>query len=126
VLIIKDDIVFNSDTLCNITKDTSCIIYDSKQQIDSQNIGVTVINGHATVFSYDLPDKWCQIVYLTDKDRKILQGICNKRERSKMYLHEALDLMLQRIGKIKAIEPVNMEIMKIDTSKHLLQIRETQ
>jgi choline kinase len=126
VLIIKDDIIFNDDTFYAISKNQSCLIYDSKDQIDGGNIGVTVINGFATTFSYDMTNKWCHIVYLTEKDMKILRTICSKRDRARMYLHEGLDLMLQRVGKIQAIEPKSMEIVKIDTSKHLLQLQATQ
>ena len=126
VLILKDDIVFNTETFCEISRDQSCLIYDSKNQIDESNIGVTVINGYATAFSYDIEDKWCHIVYLTVKDVTVLKNICNKRDRSKMYLHEALSIMLQRKGKLRAIEPSNMEIVKIDTSTHLIQLQENQ
>jgi len=126
VLILKDDIIFNNDTFCAITKGQSCLIYDSKERIDSSNVGVTVINGYVTTFSYDMTNKWCHIVYLAEKEIKILRTICNKRDRARMYLHEALDMVLQRVNKIQAIEPANMEIVKIDTSRHLQQLQATQ
>jgi choline kinase len=125
ILILKDDIIFNDETLCSISKHESCLIYDSQDQIDASNIGVTVIENYATTFSYDIPTKWCHIVYLTEKDQQLLRNICNKRERNRMYLHEALELMLQKTGKILAIEPTNMEIVKIDNSRHLIQLQAT-
>jgi len=124
VLVIKDNIVFNEDTLYCISKDQGCLIYDSNNQIDTSNIGLTVIDGYATTFAYEIEDKWCHIAYLTKRETQILRTICNKRERGKMYLHEALDITLQRIGKMRAIEPVNMEIVKIDNSRHLSQLQE--
>ena len=124
ILVLKDDVIFNNETLCNISKQKSCLIYDSQDRIEHTNIGVTVINGYATTFSYGLSDKWCHIVYLTKKETNILRAICAKRENSKMYLHEALNLMLKRTGHITAIEPSNMDIIKIDTSQHLLQIQD--
>ena len=126
VLILKDSILFNVDTLCNISKNNSCLLYDSKNQIDKSNIGVTIIDGYATVFSYDIDTKWCHIVYLIKRDTKLLRAICNKKDRAKMYLHEALELMLQRTGKMCAIEPTAMEIVKIDTSRNLQQLWDTQ
>jgi len=126
VLILKDDIIFNDDTLCTISKNESCLIYDSKEQIDESNIGVTVVGNYATTFAYEIPTKWCHIVYLTEREQRAIRAICSKRERSRMYLHEALDLMLQKTGKIRALEPTNMEIVKIDTSKHLIQLQATQ
>jgi len=124
VLIIKDDIIFNQDTLYSISKENSCIIYDSSNRIDSNNIGVTVVNNYATYFSYDIDTKWCHILYLTQKENKILKNLCNKKDRAKMYLHEVLNLMLNKIGKIKAIEPTNMDIIKIDTSKNIPVLQE--
>jgi len=124
VLIIKDDIIFNRDTLYSISQGQSCLIYDSQHQIDSSNIGVTIVDSKATIFSYDIPTKWCHIVYLTGKELKIVKGLCYPRERSRMYFFEILNMMLERIGAIKAIEPTNMEIVKIDTSRNLLQLQE--
>lgn len=119
VLIIKDDIIFNPETFKDISKDQSCIIYDSKGQIDDGNVGVTVVNEYATIFSYDISTKWCHIVYLIGKDFKITKMLCNNRERSRMYFFEVLNMLLNKIGQIRAIEPVNMEIIKIDTSRDL-------
>lgn len=124
VLIIKDDIVFNNQTLCEVSKNNSCLIYDSKNQIDDFNIGVTVVDGKANYFSYEISDKWCHIVYLTKKEVDLLRNICSKRDRSKMYLHEALNILLHKVGSIRAIEPTKMEIVKIDTSRHLTQLQE--
>ena len=123
VLIIKDDIVFNEDTLADISKDKSCIIYDSKGQIDSDNIGATIVDGYATTFAFEMPDKWCHIVYLVQKELKILRTLCNNKEHNRMYLFELLKIMLDRIDKIKAIEPTNMEIIKIDNSRDLNKLR---
>lgn len=122
VLIIKDDIVFNSETLNEISKDTSCIIYDTKNQIDANNVGVTVVDNYATIFSYDIPTKWCHIAYLTNKELKIVQHLANNRDRHKMFFFELLNLMLKKTNKIHAIEPKNMEIVKIDASKNLTQL----
>jgi choline kinase len=123
VLIIKDDIVFNLETFREISKDKSCVIYDSKQQIDSDNIGVTVVDGNATTFSFDIDSKWCHIAYLTIKDLKIVKNLCANKDNSRLYLFEILNMLLHRVDKIKAIEPKNMEIIKIDTSRDLEKLR---
>lgn len=123
ILVIKDGIVFNVDTLRAISKDQSCIIYDSKNQIDCDNVGVTIVNNYATIFSFDIPTKWCHIVYLTIKELKIVKTLCNNRDRSRMYLFEVLNMLLHKIEKMKAIEPVNMEIVKIDDSRDLERLK---
>ena len=123
VLILKDDVVFNSETLADISKDKSCIIYDSQGQLEASSIGATIVDGYATTFAFEMPDKWCNIVYLVQKELKILRALCNNKEHSRMYLFEILKLMLNRIEKIKAIEPRNMEIIKIDNSRDLEKLK---
>lgn len=123
-LIIKDDVIFNVSTLKNVVNDRSFVVYDSQGQIDSNNIGINVINGFATFFTHESLNKWCHITYLINKELKIIRGICNNREKAKLYLFEALNLMLEKTEKIHAIEPHNMKILKIDNSKCLAQIKE--
>jgi len=124
VLIIKDDIVFNQETLFEISRDKSCLIYDSKCQIDDSNIGITIVDNKATIFSYDVQTKWCHMVYLMGKEFKMVKMLCNNRERSRMYLFEVLNMLLEKSGPLKAIEPKDMEIIKIDTSRNLTQLKE--
>ncbi len=123
VLIIKDDIIFNAETLKEISKDKSCLIYDSTGQIDSDNVGVTVVDGHVTTFAFDVPNKWCHIAYLTVKDLKSIKSICSNRDNSRLFLFEALNMLLDKIDQIKAIEPRNMEIIKIDNSRDLEKLK---
>lgn len=123
VLIIKDDIVFNAETFKELSKDKSCIIYDSKGQIDADNIGVTVVDGYATTFAFGMPNKWCHIAYLVSKELKIIRSLCNNKENHKLYLFELLKITLNRVEKIKAIEPSNMEIIKIDHSRDLEKLK---
>jgi choline kinase len=125
VLIMKDDIIFNSNTLTSIIREEACLLYDNQDNIYEQNVGVTIVNDYATTFSYDMSKKWCHIIFLTEKEKKILQNLCNKKERSRMFLFEVLTIMLQKVGKIKAISPHDMEIMKIDTSKQLQKIQDS-
>lgn len=119
VLIIKDDIIFNPETLLEISKQESCLIYDTNGQIDQANVGITVIDGYATMLAYEIPTKWCHIVYLAKNETRILKQLCNKKDYTKLYLFEILNMLLQKVGKIRAIAPTQMEIIKIDTSRHL-------
>lgn len=114
-IIIKDNVVFNFDTFKDITQNGSCIIYDSKGRLDKHDIGVTIVNNYGTIFAYDIPTKWCHIVYLCGKDLKTIKALCTNKENSKLYLFELLNILLGKTDKIKAIEPKNMDIMKINT-----------
>jgi choline kinase len=119
VLVLKDNTIFNIETFKDISKDGSCLIYDSKNQLEKEDVGITVVNGYGTILSYNIPTKWCHIVYLANKDLKAIKSICNNKDNAKLYLFEALNILLHRIEKMKAIEPTNMEIIKIDNSRDL-------
>ena len=119
VLFIQDDIMFNSNVLKKITKSGSTIIVDNTNSIPNENVGVTVVNNKATIFSYGLPTKWGQIVYLCDHDLAAFKKICSDRSKSKLYLHEALNLLLKAKHTLHCLEPKNMKISKIIPSKGL-------
>jgi choline kinase len=123
VLIIKDDIIFNAETLKEISKDKTCLIYDSTDKIDNENIGVTIVDGYVTTFAFDVPNKWCHIAYLTIKDLKSIRSICNNKDNARLYFFEALNMLLNKVEKIKAIEPKSMEIIKIDNSRDLDKLK---
>lgn len=119
VLILKDNVIFNMETLRAISQNESCVIVDTKNQIDEEDIGVNMRDQYVTHFTYNMPQRWCHIAYLTDKDLKIVRTICQNRDHSRLYLFEILNMLLEKTEKIRAIEPQNMEIIKIDISKHL-------
>lgn len=123
VLIIKDDIVFGNHILNRLDRSCSCIVYDDTDIIDSDNVGVTVVDNVATVFKYNIDNKWCNILYLIEKDLLRLKTICSNRERSNLYLFEALNILIEKSVKLKAIKTGGDKIVKIDTIKDLGKIK---
>ena len=119
VLFIQDDIMFNSITLKKIAKSGSTIIVDNSNSTPTENVGVTVVNNKATIFSYGLPTKWGQIVYLNSHDLSAFKNICSDRSKSKLYLHEALNLLLKDEHVLHCLEPKGMKISKIIPSEGL-------
>ena len=94
-------------------------MYDTKDQFKESEIGVTVNKGLATRMGYGLDDKWAQISYFTGKELKLLRSVCKNRERSKMYTFEIINEVLDSGGQLKAVEPKDMKIKDIDSSKDL-------
>lgn len=119
VLFIQDDIMFNPDTLKKITKFGSTIIVDNGNNIPSEDVGVTVVNNKATIFSYGLQTKWGHIVYLHGHDLSAFKNICSDRSKSKLYLHEALNLLLKEEHVLHCLEPKGMKINKVIPSEGL-------
>jgi len=120
VLIMHGDLSFNKETLlyCDFRK--SFAIIDSQDQFKSGEVGVTINNKKATRFGYGLETKWAQIAFFRGRELSLLKNICRNRERQKMYTFEILNEILDSGGDIATIEPENMVIRDIDSSRDLL------
>ena len=63
-MFIHGDIHFNIQTL-DVCYEKSFLIVDSKGMIKGNEIGVTTVNNKASILSYGLHLKWCQIAFFT-------------------------------------------------------------
>ena len=114
-LFMHGDLYFNQQTLENIDYSKSFVIMDNKE------VGLTVADGNATIFSYGLNTKWCQIAYITGREIKILKNIFNKFDtiQKKMLSFEILNKMIAMGAVFRCYEPENMSILEIDRIKDL-------
>ena len=113
-LIVNGNTFFDFNTLKNIIPTKSCIV--AQDQKSNENIGITVVNGKATIMGYGLEKEWCNIVYLESKELVKLKASCNKKNCNKMYLFEGLNLILEK-KHINVVYPDVTNIFKIQTSK---------
>lgn len=120
-LFMHGDLYFNPQTLKNIDYGKSFVIVDSKNMMDGKEVGLTIANGNATIFSYGLKTKWCQIAYITGREIKILKNIFNKFDttQKKMLSFEVLNKMISMGAIFKCYEPSGMSITEIDRIKDL-------
>ena len=119
ILIMHGDLIFNIYAIRDITNGGSCAIIDTQERFDKNEIGVTVVEGKITNFSYGLPAKWAQIIYLTGTELELFRRFCSDREKNKMYIFEILNMVLESGGIIHAEEPKGMQIIEIDSLKDL-------
>ena len=119
VLIIHGDLIFNPETLAHHDFRRSFAIVDSKHQFRLNEAGVTINDWQITRFAYGLNTKWSQIVFLIGKELQMLKNICRNREKNKMYTFEILNEIIDNGGKIAAVEPENMTITDVDSSRDL-------
>jgi len=115
VLIINGDLTFNNIALDKIAKHGSSIVVN--ENMGENEIGVTTVDELATIFAYDLPLKWCNIVHLTGKELVAFKKICKDRERGRWYIFEALNQIIQKGGKLHVSCPKHMEINRIEKLK---------
>lgn len=120
-LFMHGDLYFNIQTLKNVDYDRSFVIVDTKNMMTEKEVGLTIHNNNATIFSYGLSTKWCQIAYMTGRELKILKNIFNKFDdtQKKMLSFEILNKMISMGAMFKCYEPENMSILEIDRIKDL-------
>jgi len=123
-VIIHGDLIFNVNTLENLTKFGSSIVVDNHENMNLDEIGITEVNKNATIFSYGLGTKWCYITYLEDKEFSLFKQFCANRDRNKLFVCEGLNHVLDNGGNLRCIENEGMKISKIENSRDLLQNNE--
>ena len=119
VMIIYGDLIYNRETIENITSGGSCVIIDSKGRFRPEEVGVTVVDNLVTNFAYGLNIKWSHIIYMEEKEHNIFKVLCSDRRKNKMYPFEILNFMISKGCKFKVIEPAGMNIKEIDSLKDL-------
>lgn len=119
ILIVYGDLVFNIATLNNLTSNNSAVIIDSHGQIDSEEVGLTIIDENVTYFSYNLDIKWGQIAFITGYELDLFKTIVCNKEKRKLHTFEIFNTIIEAGGRFKAIEPKYMKIKEIDSFKDI-------
>lgn len=119
VLVVYGDLVFNKETVLNVTMRGSSVIVDSKDRISDEEVGVTVVDNRITNFSYGLDVKWAQIAYLTGKELQLFKKAAWHKDHRRWLGHEGLNRVLDMGGKLRAIEPKGMQLVEIDSSRDI-------
>ena len=120
-LFFHGDLYFNMDTLKDLDYGKSFIIVDTNNKMSDKEIGVTICDNKASILSYGLPIKWCQMAYITGKEYRILKTIFNKftHVQKKLLSFEILNMMIDMGATFYCYEPKKMSIIEIDCKKDL-------
>lgn len=120
ILFLHGDLLFNKETL-NVKYNKSFVLVDTNKRFDNREVGVTISTdtNKASIFSYGLNTKWCQIAYMTGKETKIAKNLFQKFElaHKKMLCFELLNDMINTGASFECYEPNNMSITEIDRIK---------
>lgn len=119
VMIIHGDVLFDADSIDNITRSGSSILIDEKECLPKNSIGVTVVDNRATVFSYAIKEKWTGIVFLKGKELKLFKQFCKDKIYNKRCSHEALNWVLEHEGSLDVYSNPARNFTKIESGKQL-------
>ncbi len=119
ILIIHGDLVFHSDTF---NKDTipSCSTAWINNKIKKDGVGILSENNKVLNFSYGIPNKWNQIVYLKDKELEIFSIEAEKKKKSKFCTHEILNDIIKAGGSLDC-KISKSDIIEINSQKDIIK-----
>ncbi len=115
ILIIHGDLYFDQ-AIFDCMDFTHSFIVTS--DMDHDEVGVVSSGGVATNFAYNLPIKWGQMVFLRDREIKILNDILNYTNCSKLWTFEILNKIIENKG-ILHCHHSESQIIEIDNPKDI-------
>jgi choline kinase len=121
LLFFHGDLYFDVNTLSGVDYSKSFVVVDSQQRIREKEVGITVVNNRASILSYGLSIKWCQMAFLTGKEFEILRQMCSRGtvESKTLLTFEAINSIISKGGVMRAHEPEQMSIIEIDCMKDI-------
>lgn len=121
VLFIHGDIYFKSSLLKSADYTKSFLVVDANQDMSEKEVGLTINNNKASILSYGLEKKWCQMCFLTGKELKILKSIFLKFQESdrKMLSFEIINKIIENGGSFACHEKKGSHVVEIDCIKDI-------
>ena len=121
IMFFHGDLYFNDAMFTSNDFKKSFLVVDTKEMMKQKEIGVTIQNNKATILSYGLSTKWCQLAFITGKELKILRNVLSKLHGSqkKMLSFEIINKMIAMGASFECYEPNNMSIVEIDCIKDI-------
>jgi len=120
-LFIHGDLVLDENFFKRISFEESFILVDSNGKFDSKEVGASVVDGVLSAFCYNLPVKWCQIAFFSERETRILERLLWKDGLDTTYLlsYEVINAVVANGGIFKCIDIGNKFIKEVDSLKDL-------
>jgi choline kinase len=121
ILFLHGDLVFSSQIFDKIDMDKSALLFDKANRIEEKEVGITIVDGKATMLSYNLPIKWCQIAYLNTNDTNLLRRLLVRSDFDTRHLltFEIINKMIEFGSEFECIDIENNFIKEIDSLKDI-------
>ncbi len=116
VIIIYGDLVFNEQMLQAPMSHESMLLMGNMKK---DEVGCVVENRYVQQMCYDLPDKWAQIMFLTDNELEMMCDLTHEPRSRNMFGFEAINYIINNGGHFKAFSPKGGKIIDIDSSKDI-------
>ncbi len=91
----------------------------SDESSGRQKAGLNIIDGNIEYFSFDMPYKLNNIMYLTGKESRLFRDYCFDKKKNMLFLFEILGMMIKEKIKLK---PKLQKIYTINTANDLRKL----
>lgn len=121
LMFLHGDLVISLGIFKDINLDKSFILTDSSNKFDEKEVGVTIVNGLASVLSYNLPVKWCQIAYITGSEMNIIRKLLLRQDFNTKFLltFEIINKIIELGGSFQCYDIGDNFIKEIDNLKDI-------
>lgn len=125
VIVINGDTFFNLPAIQQLqSKGTSKAVVQIEPSKDqNQYVGAVVQDNIITNLSYGLPQRWCEIAYLTGKELKLFEKIAFNHEVSAgWFFHEGLNTVINSGGILLAHQSPSIKFISIESTEDISQL----
>lgn len=123
-LVVYGDLVFTPAFLQWFDPSKSCVLVDQAGAGREQEVGLTVVGGHATHFEYGLPQKWAHVACLRPDEKFEFARLAAHPSRAKHFGYEVLNEVLDAGGRLLARPVPPASYAEVDTSKDIARAAE--
>lgn len=105
VLIIHGSMEFNYHAIKRLNFNRSFALIDSRGQLDAESVGVSIIEGRINGFNYGLNPRWCQIAFMSGKEKELFRKVSPLPNARRWGAFEALNWVIASGGRFRVEEP---------------------
>jgi len=121
ILFLHGDLIISPEIFDGVDMRSSFLLTENKNKFEDKEVGITVVNGYASVLSYNLPTKWCQIAYLSATELDIFKKLLARQDFNTKYLltFEIINKIIENGGKFRCFDIEDSFIKEVDNLKDI-------
>jgi len=116
ILVLYDNLIFDDKILSGIQFNESFVVSETKT-LGKKHIGLIHNEAGLDHISYDMPEKWANIVYFTGKEYELLREQC-RTVNEKTIVFEMINQCVNKHGKF-TVYTKNKQIRNINSNKDI-------
>lgn len=119
IMILYGDLVFDRKIFDKTDFTKSTVFIEKYKNFHNKDVGCVINNGKLESMMWNIPEKWCQIIYFTKKETEILR---NLNINSRSFGYEIVNQIINSGGLFNA-QKITGQIIDIDTTRDIKKIK---